>query len=164
MKAITEENREIIEQWYKDARLQTVETLPKFIGHVLNDYVHNYGTICRAIGTCALAAAWAADNSEQGGITGFQAGYVAWTFLQQWAYPRNKCGLRIVDYDNMLYPQYKREFDKTTPKRVMDALVVEAKEYLSNITDEQPVSPDVKEHWEKIAQGVPPFGFSVVGN
>lgn len=119
MEIITEKNVEIIEQWYKDASSQTLETLPQFMNHVLNDYRHDYGTICKAIGACAIAAAWAANASPQGGITGFQAGAVMWEFIRNWNYRRNKCGLKIVDIDDMLYPQYGAKFDKTITKRVM---------------------------------------------
>ncbi len=34
MEIITEKNVEIIEQWYKDASSQTLETLPHFMNHV----------------------------------------------------------------------------------------------------------------------------------
>ena len=37
MEAITEKDVEIIDQWYKDAPKQTIETLPDFMNHVLND-------------------------------------------------------------------------------------------------------------------------------
>ena len=29
-----------------------------------------------------------------------------WDFIIDWMYTSNQCGLRIVDYDDMLYPQY----------------------------------------------------------
>lgn len=76
MEIITEKDKDIIEQWYKDASKQTIDTLPEFMNHVLKDYKHDYGTICKAIGACVIAAAWAANASPQGGITGFQAGEV----------------------------------------------------------------------------------------
>lgn len=34
MEAITEKDKEIIDQWYNDAPKQTIETLPEFMRHV----------------------------------------------------------------------------------------------------------------------------------
>ena len=62
--AITEEMH-LEKEWFEQAREQKLETLPEFMNHILNDYRHDYGTICHAISACALAAAWAADNSDQ---------------------------------------------------------------------------------------------------
>lgn len=161
MEAITEKDNEIFDQWFKDAANQTVETLPDFMNHILKDYHHDYGTICTAIGACAIAAAWAANASPQGGITGFQAGAVMWAFIRNWNFRRNKCGLKIMDYDDMLYPQYEEKFDKIITHRLMENLVNEAKQRLSNISEEHPVHPEVKAHWEQIAAGIPPFGYQV---
>lgn len=161
MTPITEKDKEIIEQWYKDASKQTLETLPEFMAHVLNDYRHDYGTICRAIGACTIAAAWAANSAPQGGITGFQAGAVMWEFVRNWNYRNNQCGLRIVDYDDMLYPQYAPKFDKCITPRVMESLQREAHRRLSEIDENHSVHPAVKEHWEQVAAGIPPFGFKV---
>ncbi len=162
MEIITEKNIEIFEQWYKDAANQTLATLPQFMNHVLNDYVHDYGTICKAIGACSVAAAWAADASRQGGITGFQAGAVMWEFIRNWNYTRNKCGLKIVDMDKMLYPQYSENFDKTISMQEMETLTTEAKKLLEADEDSN-VHPKVKAHWQSIAVGIPPFGYRVVG-
>lgn len=161
MEAITEDNIEIIEQWYKDASSQTLETLPAFMNHVLNDYKHDYGTICKAIGACSIAAAWAANASPQGGITGFQAGAVMWEFIRNWNFKDNKCGLKIVDMDDMLYPQYREKFDNTITKRVMENLMKEAKSRLAGINEDHPVHPAVQAHWKRVAAGIPPFGYKV---
>ena len=41
--SITEENNKAdIDQWFQDAAKQTFDTLPEFIRHVMNDYVHDY--------------------------------------------------------------------------------------------------------------------------
>ena len=116
--AITEEMH-LEKEWFANAKKQTLETLPAFMNHVLNDYCHDYGTICHAISACAIAAAWAADGSEQGGITGFQAGFVMWDVIRQWRYSSNKSGLKIIDYDDMLFPQYEYKFsNKEIPQSI----------------------------------------------
>lgn len=167
MEAITEKDVEIIEQWYKDAPKQTIETLSEFMSHVLNDYYHDdYGTICKAIGACAIAAAWAANASpgSRGGITGFQAGAVMWEFIRHWNRTNNKTGMCPIDYDDMLYPQYENRFSKTITNDLMESLVKEAKKHIAEYESnpKSMVHPDVLAHWKKIAQGIPPFGYKVV--
>lgn len=145
-------------EWFKQAKEQTIETLPDFINHIMGDYAHDYGTICHALSACAIAAAWAANNHPQGGITGFQAGFVVWDFVRQWQYPFNKCGMRIIDYDNMLFPQYEDKFDKTISKSTWEALQKEAKERLK---EKAAASPTVVTHWESIVSGKIPFGYAL---
>ena len=148
------------EEWFAEARKQTIETLPTFVSHLMNDYHHDYGTICHAVGACALAAAWAADNSENGGITGFQAGFVMWDFIREWQYRGNKCGLKIVDYDNMLYPQYADKFEKTLSSDIWRHLQAEAKRLLT--TNRAGAHPRVVKHWQDIDNDIVPFGYKVV--
>lgn len=166
MQPITEKDTEIINQWYEDASKQTLETLPEFMRHVLNEYYHDYGTIVKAIGACSIAAAWAANASPQGGITNFQAGYVMWEFIMHWNHKDNKTGMRIIDYDDMLYPHHEDRFNKTIPKRSMESLANEAKKLLAkHENNEQSLAtPAILAHWKSIAQGVPPFGYRVIND
>ena len=127
--AITEEVHPETD-WFEQAKTQTLETLPEFVNHVLNDYEHDYGTICHAVSACALAAAWAA--CEIAGLTSFQAGFVMWDFIHEWIYSSNKCGMKIIDYDDMLYPQYEHKFEKTIKPDVWFMLQKEAKNRLEN--------------------------------
>jgi hypothetical protein len=126
MKAITEEtDKDLLNAWQEEARKQTLETLPAFLQKLATGYTHDYGTICHALAAAACGAAWAMNASEQGHITGFQGGAVMWQFIRAWQYSGNECGLRILDYDNMLYPQYADKFtgqyiDADTWKRVQD--------------------------------------------
>lgn len=159
MEQITEKNKEIINKWFEEAKEQTIDTIPDFMRHVLNDYGHDYGTICHAFSACAIAATWAADKSVQGGITAFQAGAVMWSFVRRWNYTENKTGLKIVDYDNMLYPQYADSFEKTIRKDLWKLLQAEAKKRLS----ENDYATDwVKAHWKSIVDGNVPFGYKVI--
>ena len=59
------------------------------------------------------AGANAVNNSEQGRITGYQAGAVMWEFIREFLYTSNKTGLKITNYDNFLFPQYGYKFDRT---------------------------------------------------
>ena len=96
-KIVITEEMHLEKEWFEDAKKQTIETLPDFMNHVLNDYDHDYGTIVHAVSACAIASAYAANHSENGGITVFQADCVMWNFIKQWMFSDNKCGLRIID-------------------------------------------------------------------
>lgn len=160
---VTEEMRPE-KDWFGEAKGQTLETLPAFINHIMGDYEHDYGTVCHAVAACALAAAYAANNSENGGITGFQASFVMWDFIRQWEKPNNKTALRLVDYDEMLYPQYAFKFERTISPDVWALLQNEAVKKLgaaANLADGHEVHGAVVDHWKSIAGGKVPFGYTI---
>jgi hypothetical protein len=161
VKNITEKDN-LHKQWYIDAKEQTLETLPKFLNHLIEDYIHNYGTICHAISAGAIATAWAIDNSKQGGITGFQAGCVMWKFIEQWMYSNNICGLKVLDYDNMLYPQYYSNFEKN----INEDTWIKIQDMAKKLFKEKDcfVHENVVEHWKSIIEGKIPFGYKVLIN
>lgn len=153
-------DRQEIDQWYAAAKKQTFNTLPDFIKHVMDDYVHDYGTVVHAITACAIATAWACDEMEgaRGGITGFQASFVMWCFIQHWIKENNKCGMRLLDYDDLLFPQYAYKFEKTLPPQNWAEIQKEARRLLDS---ESYATPYVREHWLSIANGNLPFGFKL---
>lgn len=163
MEQINEEQH-LEKQWFEEAHNQTIETLPNFIDHIMNDYQHDYGTICHALSACALAAVWAANKHEQGGITGFQAGFVLWDFIREWMYSDNRTALKIVDYDKMLFPQYADRFDKTISKKTFEGIQEAAKENLNRINNGEEAHPDVIKHWKSIVAGNVPFGYKIKDN
>lgn len=160
MKTAINEEMHLEKEWFAEAKKQTLETLPAFINHVMNDYAHDYGTVCHAISACAIAAAWAANECDGacGGITGFQAGFVMWDFVKEWSYPRNKTALKIINYDDMLYPQYEHKFQKTMSKGMWELIQSEAKKKLE-LTEH--AHPNVVAHWKSIVEGQIPFGYTI---
>jgi ethanolamine ammonia-lyase large subunit len=154
-KKITEQDK-IHEQWYKETKNISIEALPEFIRHLTQDYEHDYGTVCHAITAIMIATGATIANNE--GITGFQAGCIMWEFIKHWMFEDNKCGLRLLNFDNMLYPQYYDDFDKTISEDIFDALQKEAKEKL--FTSEN-ACDDVIEHWKNIIDGKVPFGYKI---
>ncbi len=127
LKEGTEEFNKIKEEWREKAKKATIETLPEFLTELTEKYKHDYGTICHATAIAAEASAWAINDSDQGGITDFQAGAVMWEFVRSWNYSSNKTGLKIVDYDNFLYPQYCDDYNKTLTPDTWKAIKKEAK-------------------------------------
>ena len=116
----------IKKEWQERAHKMTIPELPSFLTELTEKYSHDYGTICHAVAVAAIAAAWAVEHSPQGGITGFQAGAIMWEFIRGWNYSYNKTGLRLIDYDNFLYPQYAGEYDKVISPDIWDGIQKEA--------------------------------------
>lgn len=145
-------------EWYDESRKVTLATLPEFLRHLTEDYGHDYGTICHAVAAAAIAAARAVDHSPAGGITGFQAGAIMWEFVSEWQGYRGQ-PLRLVKYEEMLYPQYDDAFAKTITPDTWDWLQKKAAEKLAGNSEGS--HPDVLAHWESIVAGIVPFGYEV---
>ena len=145
--------------WFAEACKMKEEELPDFFARIVHGYNHDYGTACHAVAACALAAAWAACGDNDIGLSGFQAGFVMWDFIKNWTKTANKCGLKLVDYDDFLYPQYWYKYEKTISRDIWEGIQKEAKHRLET---EGNVHPEVLNHWRKIAEGIVPFGYKVV--
>jgi hypothetical protein len=178
---ITEEQN-LQEQWYLRAKEATLETLPEFIRHLMNDYQHDYGTVCHAIAASAVAAAWAAERQPQGGITGFQASAIAWEFLGAWS--DIKAPARIVQYKEMLYPQMSDKFQKVITAETWEWLQARAREHLAELPKQreearayyeqrlqefraaleagEATEEDRPEYWEPVAESVVEHWESIV--
>lgn len=163
---ITEEQG-IHKEWFEQAKSKdmTLEKLPEFLNHLMNDYGHDYGTICNALIAGGIATMTAMNHAEQGGITGFQASCIMWGFIRQWNFSHNKCGLKMVDYDNMLYPQYEDKFGKTISSGIWENIKKQAKTEIENanrepycsVTSDSPVYL----HWKSILNNKIPFGYKI---
>lgn len=154
--AITEEMH-LEKEWFEQTdKIKTIDQLTEFINHLLGDYEHDYGTVCHAIGAAAVATAWYGAHAE--GITGFQAGFVMWDFIKYWIKTSNTCGLKLVDYDDFLYPQYQYKFEKTISKNAWKCIQEQAKK---NLESNEVACPEVRNHWQSIVSGIVPFGYKV---
>ena len=140
----------------KRKEIKTFEELTDFLKYVKDNCNCGYGEAPRAMAQAVLATAW--YFASEFGITGFQAGAVMWDFITGWSYTNNKTSLKIVDYDNMLYPQYGYKFEKTITPSVWSVLQKEAAKKLEECDH---AHPDVIAHWKSIAEGKIPFGYSV---
>lgn len=160
--AAAEPDRETLrKQWRAEASKQTLDTLPAFLKK-LSEEEHTYDTIVLAIASAAQGAAWAIEHSPNGGITGFQAGGVMWEFIRGWMSFDQP--MRLLKFEEMLYPQYAYHFDRTISSETWQWLQDEAKKRLSERADRTHLSESVKAHWQSIADGVVPFGFTVKDN
>jgi hypothetical protein len=161
--AITEAaNQAEIKAWYEAARKLKVDEWPEFARHLLEDYGHDYGTICHALAAAAVGAAHAADHSPQGGITGFQASAVMWEFILHWQSVKDGTPMRLLDYTDLLYPQYRDKFTSITAATAKWAMEEAARKLAEKDGDSFPLHPDVRAHLEALARGEVPFGLRVV--
>lgn len=162
------------------------DKLVEFLKDVRDNYNYDYGVAPRAIAQATVATAW--YFAYVFGITGFQAGFVMWDFIRDWKYRDNECGLKIVDYDLMLYPQYEYKFtEKTISEWQWEALQEKAKKELDRINEtvdsynksqaegmEDFINKEgrdwvdtdfcnvrVLNHWKSIVNGIVPFGYRV---
>lgn len=147
-------------QWYEQAKEQTLETLPSFLNYLMEGFSHDYGTTCHALAAGACATAWAMNNHANGGITGFQAGAVMWEFIKGWNMSDNKCGMRLIDYDNLCYPQYIYKFQGSSiSKHTFKAVQNRCREFYEK--HDNYTHPDVLRHWQDIIEGNMPEGITI---
>ena len=152
-------SKDIIESWREEARKMTLENLPTFLNKLMDDYIHDYGTICHAISIGSIATMWAMNNHENGGITGFQAGCITMQNIRNWNTEYKNVPLSLVTYDKMLYPQYAYEFDKTINENIWEWLQDEAQKNIDKGAAN--VHPDVFAHWQSIISGNIPFDYKL---
>lgn len=157
--------KEKLQEMRKD--IKSFDDLTAFLKYVQDNCNSDYGGAPRAIAQASVAVAWYLSSSF--GITGFQAGCVMWDFIKDWEFTNNKCGLYILDYDKMLFPQYGPKFrGHEISTRTWEALQKRAKELL----EEQETAGEnvikahsaVIAHWNSIAAGNIPFGCTIEGN
>src|SRR5690348_5848473 len=124
------EDMGVHKSWEEEAEKQTLETLPEFLRHLTEDYGHDYGTICHAIVAGMMGTLNAIDNSKSGGITGFQANCICKILITKLM--RIKRAYQIIEFDNILFPQYKSHFDKTLRASLWKELQEKARECLNS--------------------------------
>lgn len=146
----------------KRKNICSFDELIRFLEDIASNYNCGYGNAPIAIAQACLAVAW--FFSKEFGITGFQASFVMWDFIFGWQKRNNKTSLKLVDYDEMLYPQYAYKFEKMISKDTWKQIQKAAKDLLEEAhknTKTQNVHPLVYQHWKEIASGKVPFGYEL---
>lgn len=146
---------------YKKAdKVKTKKQLDELLNEVTNCEELGYDKIVYAISGCMLATANYINNSEVGGITGFQASFIGWEMVRKFIYG-SKIGMKLVDYGDMLYPQYKERFQKIISQGTWESLQKQAE---INLKEVPTADPKVIKHWKRIVRGKIPFGYKVEKN
>lgn len=141
----------------KASKVIAKKDLDALLEEVDSDEELDYGKIIYAICGCMFATYNYIDRGPNGGITGMQASFIAWEMIRKFIHDSN-VGMRILDYENMLYPQYECDF-KTISKKTWEKLQKQAKTNLEEYPDAHPA---VIKHWKRIVKGKVPFGYKVV--
>lgn len=119
---ITEEQRkrwtENKKAWSNEAKTQihTPEDLKKFADKLINHCDNLEGPDFyeeTANATTSLAYAVVEMCAEQFGLSGFQVGCIMWGIIDKLIISEHDCGMKLLNYDLMLYPQYEDHFEKT---------------------------------------------------
>lgn len=151
-------DKALIESWKAQAKEIELDQLDGFVRRLVTEYQHDYGTICHAVHAAMMAVLSAVNKSPVGGITGFQASCIGWMLIRGMFGVADDAPLRLVDYDDLLYPQHKDRFTEIS-KAVWDKLQEKAKKLLEK--DHSYAHPDVVDHWRFIVSGQVPFGLKV---
>lgn len=133
----------------RDAKVpwpKTVEELTEYINSLV-DRRHDYGTCVYAVSMAALATFYYVSHKL--GATGFQASCADLDFLKR---SRSyKHGFMVLDYNNLLYPQYLDEERfpswQDLTKKNAKWLKEEAGKLLTKSPD---AHPEVLAHWKRL--------------
>lgn len=137
--------------------------LVRFLEDVVSNYNCGYGDAPRAIAQACLAVGWYLSGAF--GITGFQASFVMWDFILGWQKTGNKTSLKLVDYDDMLYPQYAYKFEKVLSKDTWERIQKTAGEQIVEAEKNgRAIHPEVYRHWQSIVDGKIPFGYKLLND
>ena len=85
-----------------------------------------------------------------------------WEFILGYIKTSQKTSLKLVDYDDMLYPQYAHKFEKKISQETWELIQKSAREMLEEVSEKKGyVHENVYNHWKSIVDGKVPFGFMV---
>jgi hypothetical protein len=153
---VSEDDKDIIDSWYKRAREVTPETFGDFINELLHGYDLDYGAKIHAAAACTIAMFIACDDIFS--FSGFQSSASIMQVLYKLNYPYNKTGIRVIDYDNMLYPQYEDTF-RSIPRKTWKLIRKRADELIEE--NRSTADPSVLHHWMNISFGGVPFEYYI---
>jgi hypothetical protein len=137
------------EQEMRDAEVPTPATLDELTAYIgtLTDRPHDYGTCVYAMSLAAVAS----FNYVAGklGCTGFQSQCADLDIVRR--IRMMKHGFMLIDGSQVLYPQYDIvENVRDFVERQRVGLAPEARKLLAE--NDRGVHPNVRAHWEKLAQ------------
>jgi hypothetical protein len=127
---------------YKMPFVRTQEDLDKVIA-TLAVRDHDYGTCAQAMSIAALATF--TYLATKLGATSFQAGWAEMDFLRRAR--RYKFGFRVIDFENLLYPQYQNSIPGFW-QYVEENKEVLGKEASRLLSTASIATDTVKLHWE----------------
>lgn len=155
MEKAVEESGHLTEQQMRDADVpwpETVEELAEYVTSLV-DRPHDYGTCVYAMSMAALAAMY--HVAKKLGVTGFQASCADMDILRRSR--RLDDGFRIVNYSNLLYPQYwNAEHFPTAVDLMRDPDVAKRiREKAGELLESGRGVGAVRDHWHRLRESSP---------
>ena len=127
---------------------KTIEELNEYINSLVNRQ-HDYGTCVYAMSMASVAT----FNyiAHKLGVTGFQAGCADLDILTRTR--RMKDGFFILNYKNLLYPQYLNEDSFPSISTLLNKNAEHLGKRAKELLKESPMAcPSVVEHWKLLAK------------
>lgn len=147
---------EFREKFYKKAEdVKSMDGLKILFDEIMSEEL-DYGTVVLAGSAMMIASFNVVNRSNQGGMTGFQASFVAHEMIKQ--FMNILPPYQVLDFNKMLFPQYRDDFENTISYDTWDHLQTKAKEYIANVKEP---NENVLGHWQSILKGVIPFGYKI---
>lgn len=153
------EEKEFKTKYEGRENIQTMEEFKALFDEAIND-ADDYGSIVLCCALMMNAAFSLVNSSPNGGITGFQAGCLMWEMVMKYGSFEKGEPLRIVNYNDLMYPQRVRRFN-TIPKDAWEQVVNNAKRVVKELEENNQGHPEVVAHMKEVAQGKVPFGLIV---
>ena len=130
----------------------TFDNMMDIVEKYFHEYEQDYDSVVEITEACCEAMAWAC--SEKLGLTGFQASCVGLLFLQRFNGIGKNVGLKVLDYDAMLYPQNAERFEPCVERSIFEGMQRQAIANLNELENSRHVHPEVELHWRRIADGI----------
>jgi len=103
-----EMSREEINVWIEKGQNTKIGNFQEFLNDMIENIPVSYGNVVYS--TAIASSTIAHILSSHYGITGFQAGCVQWEWIRQWGIFSSEVGLRMLNYQDMCYPQHESSF------------------------------------------------------
>ncbi len=110
------------ENWYREAKKQTVGTINSFVFSLISEFKHTPESKIWAATACAMASLHVFNKSKSGGFTEPETRNLLWEVYSAWSGVPNLCGYKLIDYKNMIFPSSQPDFEKTITRENFTAL------------------------------------------
>lgn len=141
------------ELYDKIKQVDSIDKFNSFYKEITNQPI-NEGNIVEMASAFILAAANTLVQKYPKMFTKDRSGEIMWNFIRSWLPEFSFSPLRMLIYEDLLYPQFARNF-KTISQDIFEWIQNTAKNHLERHKD---ASPDLKVHWQSIIDGQIPYG------
>lgn len=134
--------------------VKTKEQLLEFLDKEIENEELTKDNIDHAIAAFMLAASNVLVQKHGNLIDKDKAGDIMWNFIRHWLPEFAYAPIRMLIYEDLLFPQFERNF-KTITKDIQEWVKKQAEHNLKTHGDK--AAPELVEHWRKIINGYIPY-------